>query len=173
MNSRKPALLPAVLAMVLVVLLAVWGMVTLAVGDALWFLPVFSADASYVDLYWDGEQLRLEPDSSGYVLLNEAFHKDLSRVRAYPKGVGLSDAMLERLRAEGRLIEAHYAEPALVHSWYLFGPSQVFYIPLSGRHAEQSRVFNSGRGAPLEMQDTGTIMAAAETVAQQEGLGEP
>ena len=173
MNQRKPALLPAVLVIVLVALLAVWGWTAMAVEDALWFLPTFSADASYIDLYWDGEQVRLQPGSAGYALLNEALHEDLSHVRAYPKGAGLSEETLENLRAEGRLVEAHYAEPVRVHSQYRFGPSRVFYIPLSGHHASCDRVFNAGRGAPLELWDIGAIMAAAEAVAQQEGLGEP
>jgi hypothetical protein len=173
MEARKPTLLRAVLVAILVVLLVVWGMVALSVDDALWFLPVFSADASYIDLYWHGEHVLLEPGSSGYALLNEALKEVLVHVRANPATTGLSDATLENLRATGALLEAHYAEPVRVHSWYLFGPSQVFYIPLSGYHASYSRVFNAGRGAPLQLRDIDAIMAAAEAIAQQEGLGEP
>lgn len=173
MNQGKPALLPAVLVAVLVVLLAVWGWTAMAVEDALWFLPVFSADASYIDLYWDGDQVHLQPESAEYALLNEALHEALSHVRAYPKGAGLSEETLENLHAEGRLVEAHYAEPTRVHSRYRFGPSGVFYIPLSGHHASYDRVFNVGRGTPLELRDIGAIVAAAEAVAQQEGLGKP
>lgn len=173
MSQGKPALLPAVLVAVFIVLLVVWGGAAMAVEDALWFLPVFSADASYIDLYWDGEEVRLGPDSTGYALLNKALHKDLSRVRSYPEGVGLSDEMLERLRTRERLVEAHYEEPVRVHSRYRFISSQVFYIPLSGHHASRNRVFNKGRGVPLELQDIGAIVAAAEAVVQQEGLGEP
>jgi len=172
MNRRKPTLLPLVLVIVLVALLIVWGGTAVAVEDALWFLPTFSPDASYIDLYWDGEQVRLQPGSAGYALLNDALHVDLSRVRAYPKGAGLSEKTLENLRAEGTLVEAHYAEPVQVHSRYRFGPSLVLYIPLSGHHASYGRVFNAGRGVPLELRDIGAIMAAAETVARQEGLGE-
>lgn len=173
MSQGKPALLPALLVLISIVLLIVWSWTAMTVEDALWFLPVFSADASYIDLYWDGEQVRLWPDSAGYVLLNEALHEDLPHVRSYPAGAGLSDAMLERLRTEERLAEVHYAEPVRVHSRYRFIPSQVFYIPLSGHHASYNRVFNAGRGVPLELQDIGAIVAAAEEVARQEGLGAP
>lgn len=172
-TSRKPTLLPVVLVIVLVALLIVWGGTAVAVEDALWFLPTFSADASYIDLYWDGEQVRLQPGSAGYALLNEALHGDLSRVRAYPKGAGLSEETVENLHVEGRLVEAHYAEPVRVHSRYRFSPSRVFYIPLSGHHASYGRVFNAGRGTPLELEDIGAIVAAAESVAQQQGLGGP
>lgn len=66
-----------------------------------------------------------------------------------------------------------YAEPVRIHSRYRFGPSIVFYIPLSGLHAAQNRVFNRGRGAPLELESTERIRAAAEAVARQEGLSGP
>jgi hypothetical protein len=159
--------------MSLVILAAVWGMISLTVRDALWFLPVFSADASAIDLYWDSGHVRLEPGISGYTLLNEALQEDLAHVLAYPDSTGLSDAALDDLRAAGRLLEAHYAEPVRVHSWYHFGPSRVLYIPLSGHHASYARVFNAGRGAPLQVRDTNAIVAAAQTVAQQENLGKP
>ena len=172
MNQRKPSLLPLVLVVVFIVFLIVWGGTAVSVEDAFWFLPVFSADASFIDLYWDGEQAHLLPGSTGYALLNEALHKDLSHVRSYPDGAGLSEEMLERLQTEGRLVEAHYIEPVRVHSWYRFIPSQVFYIPLSGHHASYNRVFNAGRGAPLELRGISAIAAAAEAVALQESLDE-
>ena len=170
---KKPALLPLILTALFVILLIVWSMTAIMVNDALWFLPVFSTDASFIDLYWDGEHVRVEPGSDGYTLLNEALQEDLPHVLAYPNTAGLSDVTLEELQTEGRLVEAHYAEPVRVHSWYAFGPSKVFYIPLSGHHGPRNRVFNGGRGAPLELRSIDSIMLAAEKVTQQEGLGEP
>jgi hypothetical protein len=172
-DRRRPALLPAVVALVGVVLLIVWGGAAVAVEDAFWFLPVFSSDAARIELYWDGGHVRLLPGSAEYALLNEAVRADLPHVRAYPEKVGLSDGMLERLRVRGRLVEVHYAEPVRIHSRYRFGSSTVFYIPLSGPHAAQNRVFNRGRGAPLELESAERIRAAAEAVARQEGLSGP
>lgn len=171
--NKKPALLPLILTALVVMLLIIWGMTAIMIDDELWFLPVFSADASSIGLYWDGEQVTLEPGSDGYVLLNKALQEELAHVRSYPSTAGLSDETLASLRAEGRLIEPHYAEPVRVHSWYAFGPSEAFYIPLSGHHAAQNRIFNNARGAPLELQSLDGVKAAAETVAQQEGLGQP
>jgi hypothetical protein len=171
--NKKPALLPLILTTLFVILLIIWGMTAITVDDELWFLPVFSADASFIDLYWDGERVTLEPGTDGYVLLNKALQEDLAHVRSYPSTTGLSDETLAGLRAEGRLLEPHYAELVRVHSWFAFGPSEVFHIPLSGHHAARNRVFNSGRGAPLEMRSMDGVRAAAETAAQQEGLGQP
>jgi hypothetical protein len=171
--NKKPALLSLILTTLFVILFIVWGMTAIMVDDHLWFLPVFSADASSIDLYWDGEQVSLKPGSEGYELLNQAMQQELVRVRSYPNTTGLSDETLASLRSEGRLVESHYAEPERIHSWYAFGPSEVFFIPLTGYHAEQNRVFNNARGAPLELRNTDALHAAAETVAQQEGLGQP
>jgi hypothetical protein len=171
--NKKPALLSLILTTLFVILLIIWGMTAILVDDELWFLPVFSADASSIDLYWDGEKVSLEPGAEGYVLLNKALQEDLAHLRSYPNTVGLSDETLASLRAEGRLVESYYAEPVRIHSWYAFGPSEVFYIPVSGHHAARNRVFNSARGAPLEMRSLDGVKAVAEAVAQQEGLGQP
>ena len=98
----------------------VWAGAAIATDDALWFLRAFSEDAASFDLYWDGAQLQWEPGSREHALLNEAFQEEVPHIRAFPKGTGLSDAMLNDLRTAGRLLEVHYAEPARVHSQYRF-----------------------------------------------------
>jgi len=169
----KPRVTSAMLVFVLLIALAVWTGVAVSVDDALWFIPLFRADASYVDLYWDGSHLLLEPGSSGYLALNTALQADLPHVESYSTGTGLSDATLDALRAEGRLLEARYAEPVRVHTWYNFGASKVYYIPLSGYHASQARLFNSARGTPLELRSIDAILAAAQVAAEEAGLNVP
>ena len=173
MESKGPSFLKLLLVLVGSVAFIVWAGASIATDDALWFLRVFHEDAASIDLYWDGAQLQLQPGSPEYSLLNEAFQEEVAHIRAFPRGVGLSDAMLNHLRAAGRLLEVHYAEPARVHSQYRYGPSAVFYVPLSGNHAWSSRVFNSARGTPLELRSTALIMAAAETVVVESGIGGP
>jgi len=167
---KKPGLLAAFLVFVGLIVVAVWAGIAVAVNDAVWFIPVFGADAAYLELYWEGEQLRFEPGSPDYTLLNEALQEDLPHAVSYPSGAGLSEESLERLRAEGRLLEAHYAEPARVHTRYYFAATTVLYIPLEGHHAALNRVFNRGRGVPLELRSTDAIHAAVETVVRQRGL---
>lgn len=173
MGKAKPNLAPALGATAVVVLIALWLITGLLIGDLGWFLPVFSADASSLDLYWDGRRVHLEPGDDGYALLNEALKEDFAHVRAYPDTTGLSDASLEELRASGRLLEITYAEPVRIHNQYMFGPSRVFYVPLSGHHAGLDRVFNVGRGAPLQLRDMDAILPAIEALVQQEGLESP
>lgn len=173
MESKGPSLLKLLLVLVGAIAFIVWAGTSIATDDARWFLRAFSEDAASIDLYWDGAQMQWQPGSPQYSLLNEAFQAEVAHIRAHPKGAGLSDAMLNHLRTAGRLLEVHYTEPARVHSQYRFGPSTVYYVPLSGSHASSSRVFNSARGTPLEIVSTDLIMSAVETVVAESGIGGP
>ena len=173
MDQNRPTVLRAILVTVGLVVLLAWAMVAIAVDDALWFLPVFVADASQIDLYWDGDHVTLLPGSSAYELLNDAVRQEFPRPLAHPSGSGLSQVSLDRLRAEGRLAEVSYDRPVRIHTTFGYGPSQVYYIPLAGHHAGLNRVFNQGRGVPLELHSTAAIRSAAETVARDQGLGQP
>ncbi len=166
---------PLVLAGLVLFIIAViiWAGMALTVGDTLWFLPSFQTPAAVMDLYWDGGKVRLLPGTADYELLQQAIFAEFPQIRSSPSGTGLSDASLAELRSSGRLLEVYYAEPARVHSWYNFGESEVFYVPLSGFHSGQARVFNAARGTPLELQSTEQIRAAAETVARKHGLAGP
>jgi hypothetical protein len=157
----------------LIILVIVWAGMSVTVGDALWFYPSFQTPAAVMDLYWDGGKVRLLPGTPGYDVLQQAIFAEFPQVKSAPGGTGLSDETLAELRASGRLLEVYYAEPARVHSWYNFGESEVFYVPLSGFHAKQLRVFNAARGTPLELKSTQQIYAAAEAVAKQHGLMKP
>lgn len=172
-QSKKPSLLLLLLVFAVFVVVVMWAGTAVGTDDALWFLPVFSESASSFTIYWDGEQLLLEPGSPEYAQMNAAFQEELTGIRAWPKGVGLSDPMLSHLQDAGRLVEARYSEPVRVHSRYHFGPSTVFYIPLSSHHAWNNRIFNSGRGAPLQLDSIDQIMAAAQEAVIGAGVGSP
>jgi hypothetical protein len=172
-GSRRPSILLLLLVFAVFIAVVVWAGTAISTDDALWFLPVFSENASSYILYWDGGEILVEPGTAGYARMNEAFHEELTGIRAHPNGVGLSDVMLEHLETAGRLVEAQYAEPARIHSRYRFGASPVYYVPLSGYHAWNNRVFNFGRGSPLELDSTDQIMAAAEEIVVGAGAGSP
>lgn len=172
-QSKKPSVFLLLLVFAIFIVVVVWAGTAVGSDDALWFLPVFAENASSYLIYWDGEQMLLETGTPGYAQMNEAFQEELAHVRSYPKGVGLSESMLAHLQAAGRMVEAQYAEPARVHSRYHFGASPVLYVPLSSHHAWNNRVFNLGRGAPLELQSIDRIMAAAQEIVVASGVGSP
>jgi hypothetical protein len=170
MEGKKPKLYVLLIWFVVFILLAVWLGTAVGADDFLWFLPVFQARPAYVDLYWDGQYTRLLPGDPGYDLCYEALVAEFPHIQSYPPGVGLSDESLELLRQEGRLLEAYFEEPALIHTRYHFSASRVYYVPLSGHHVRENRVFNGGRGSPLELASLHRILAAAESAAQQRNL---
>jgi hypothetical protein len=172
-QSKKPSILLLLLVFATFIVVVVWAGTAVGTDDALWFLPVYSENASSYVIYWDGEQILLEPGTAGYARMNEAFQEELTGIRSHPNGVGLSEVMLAHLQDAGRLLEAQYAEPARVHSRYRFGASPVLYVPLSGHHAWNNRVFHSGRGSPLELDSIDRIMTAAEETVIGAGVGSP
>ena len=170
---KGPSCLLLLVVGLLLIVAVAWGGIMIATDDPLWFLPVFEEDAAFYTIYWDSEQITVEPGSPEYEMLNAAFHEDLAHVESFPSGVGLSDSMYNHLQQAGRLGEAHYNERAMVHSRYHFGASPLLLVPLSTHHAWNSRLFNRGRGAPLELQSTAQIMSAVENIVVESGLGSP
>jgi hypothetical protein len=172
-QSKKPSVFLLLVVFVVFIVVVVWAGTAVGTNDALWFLPVFSENASSYVIYWDGEQMLLEPGAPGYAQMNSAFHEELTAIRSHPRGVGLSDSMLAHLRDAGRLVEAQYTEPARVHSRYHFGASPVLYVPLSSHHAWNNRVFNAARGSPLQLESIDQIMTAAQESVVGAGVGSP
>ncbi len=164
-RMNKGGVLRPLACLAVLIVVAIWAGIGITVGDFLWFLPVFRAEASAIDLYWDGQLVHVQPGTPEYALIQEAAFAELPRVQSHAKGVGLSDETLEELRQQGRLLELHYAQPARIHTTYNFGESSVYYVPLSGHHAERRRVFNASQGAPLQLTSITQILAAAEEIA--------
>jgi hypothetical protein len=170
MEKKGPSLLSLAIGSIVFVLVAIWLGTALGADDLFWFLPGFRAKTAYVDLYWDGGYVRVSPDDPEYELIQEALFSDLAHVESHPPGVGLSDESLEELRREGRLLELYFDKPTRIRSPYHFGPSPVYYIPLSGHHVRENRVFNKARGGPVELVSMEQIVTTSEAIAQNRGL---
>jgi hypothetical protein len=170
MEKKGPNLLSLGIGAAVFVLIAVWLGTALGANDLFWFLPGFRAKTAYMDLYWDGHYVRVWPDDPEYDLIQEALFTDLAHVESFPPGVGLSDESLETLRQQGRLLELYFDKPARIRSPYRFSASKVYYIPLSGHHVGENRVFNRIGGNALELVSMEQIVATTEAVAQTRGL---
>lgn len=138
---KQPSFLSALVVLVVVVGLLVWWVSSLANGDLLWFLRSFRAQADWIVVYWDGVDYMLFPDDPGYDAVMDAFADAVAHWAGYEGSVGLSDESLARYRAEERLLELHYNEPAQVHTRHLYPRAKNFFVPLSGSHADFRRVF--------------------------------
>jgi hypothetical protein len=141
MAQRRPSFLVALLVLVLVSSALVWWVNMLTNEDPLWFLRSFNAEADWIIVYWDGTTHMLFPGDSAYTDIMTAFCDGMGKWAGYEGGVGLSDTSLERYRERERFMELHYNDPVQVHTSHQFARARNFFVPLSGTHAAERRVF--------------------------------
>jgi len=147
--SNKPLnAVGGILIMLFVTLGLVWGITTMGNEDPLWFLQSFKAQADWIVIYWDGESTTLLPGDPGYDTVMAAFADMVEHWSGYESGVGLSDENLERFRNEWRMIEMHYNDPVVVHTRHPYSEARVFFVPLSGTHADYRRIFAGLQDTP-------------------------
>lgn len=148
MKPNRPNVLGAILIMLSVTLGIIWGVTTMTNEDPLWFVRSFTAQADWIVIYWDGESTMLLPGDPGYDAVMTAFADMIAHWSGYEGGVGLSDENLARFRAEWRLLEIHYNDPVFVHTRHLYPEARVFFVPLSGTHADWRRIFAGLQDVP-------------------------
>lgn len=141
MEPKRPSTLGAILIMFLVTVGIVWGVTSLTNEDPLWFVRSFTAQADWIVIYWDGETTMLFPGDPGYDAVMPVFADMVTHWSGYEGGVGLSDINLARYRSEWRFLEVHYNDPVFVHTRHMFPKARVFFVPLSGTHADWRRIF--------------------------------
>ncbi|MBN2003478.1 MAG: hypothetical protein JXA21_08995 [Anaerolineae bacterium] len=148
MKSRLLGALNAILIMLLVTAGLVWAVTAMTNDDPLWFVRSFTAQADWIVIYWDGETTMLFPGDPGYDAVMSAFADMVGHWSGYEGGTGLSDENLERYRNEWRLLEVHYNDPVYVHTRHLYPKARVFFVPLSGTHANWRRIFAGLQDTP-------------------------
>jgi len=144
--SKRPSLLSALLLGIMVIALLVWAVSAFTNEDPLWFVPYFGARADWITVYWDGEIWMFFPGDAGYEEVLHAFADGVGRWAGYEPQTALSPDSLEMLRAQWRLVEFHYNDPVQVHTRHPYPAARVFFVPLTGPHAEWRRVFSSLQG---------------------------
>ncbi len=148
MSGKRPSALNALVVLLMVAGLLIWWVNTLTNEDPLWFVRSFSAQADWITLYWDGQMVTTFPGDPEYATVMETFASAAERWTGYEGSVGMSDESLALFRAEGRFLELHYNEPALIHTRHLFPEARVFFVPLSGTHATYRRLFSGLADVP-------------------------
>ncbi len=139
----------ALIVTLLLVVGVIWIVNTLSNGDPLWFLPYFGARAERIVIYWDGTERILEPGDADYEAVMTAAAEAIATWTAYENRVTLSQESLRELRESWRLLELHFAEPAVVHTRHIFPPSRTLFIPITGPHASYRRIFGSTSDVPM------------------------
>lgn len=145
---KQPGFLGVLVVLVVVTGLLVWWIGSSANNDRLWFLRVFNARADWIAIYWDGDTYMLFPEDAAYEDVMAAFVDAVAHWVDYEGDASISDARLERCRAEERLLELHYNTSVQVHTRHLYPKARAFFVPLSAADSDWRRVFAGSREAP-------------------------
>jgi hypothetical protein len=127
--------------------LAIYGFTAFAAQEALWFLSGFNDLPDRLIVYYDGQQVELQPGDPGFEPLAEAVRTSLSQGVARQSNVGLSEASLEDAYTLYVTLEAYFDSPVKLHAGFFTGESTQMLFPITGRHSDLSIVFlgNEGR----------------------------
>jgi hypothetical protein len=133
-------------ALLVVIVLIIFGIGTLTNGDPLWFLPIFDETPQQIVVYTGGCSVTLSNGQPGFDELTNAVNQTLPQVEGFNSTFGVSLDSLKEYRQKERMLEIFYAKPVTVHAPYRFGHPDTILIPLSGYLAETRSVFGGKAG---------------------------
>ena len=138
-----PKLILTVLGFAVVV---IYGTITLAAQDLLWFVPGFSEQPVRVIVYHAGARTELQPGQRGFAEISSAVVDSLNQGVARQSGLGLSSESLQDAYQRYQTVEVFFSRPVKLHAWFnTHEPTQMLF-PVSGRHSETNVVFLGSSG---------------------------
>lgn len=130
---------PNILGM-LVVFLGI-GLATIYLGvyisthDPFWFAKGFHDQPYMIKIYDQGQEVKLTPGQPGFDELSAAVVDSLDQGVARLSGIGFSEASVQDAYAKYLTVEAFFANPVKIHSYFNTGsPTQILF-PITGRHS--------------------------------------
>ena len=134
-------LLGMFLVIIFFVAVILYGTISLAAQDALWFLKGFYQTPERVVVYAEGEKKEYRQGEDGYDELAEAVRLSLDRGVARQSGIGMSEQTLADAYTKYVTVEAFFFTPIKIHAWFnTSNPTQILF-PITGRHSELSVIF--------------------------------
>ncbi|RME47442.1 MAG: hypothetical protein D6791_05795 [Chloroflexi bacterium] len=135
-----------VIALILVV--SVYGLISLNTGDLLWFWPKFDAEPAGMMIHCYGRDVKLEPGTVPFSDITALVNQGLSGAKRWDP-LSLSDTTYDEYQHSPRMmtLEVFYEPPVRIHSQYkFFSDVDTLVVPLDGRHARYRVVFGRARG---------------------------
>ena len=127
----------------------VYGSISLAAQDLLWFVPGFSEHPVRIIVYNAGVRTELQPGQRGFAELSNAVVDSLNRGVARQSGIGLSEGSLQDAYSRYETVEVFFSHPVKLHAPFNTGEPTQMLFPITGRHSEISVVFFGGHGIYL------------------------
>lgn len=158
--------------MAVILLLSIYGFISLNTGDLLWFWPKFDEQPAAMVVHCYGQDIALEPGGAPFSEITALVNQGLSGSKRWDP-LSLSDVTYQEYQSSPRMmtLEVFYEPPVRIHSQYkFFSDVDTLVIPLDGRHAQYHVVFGRSHGItgpgsfPLD-----TVPLIAEYLGQ-EGL---
>ena len=135
-RSRTHPLKMALLVIVLL-LLIVYGTISVSAQDFLWFLKGFENRPTLIVVYHhEGKRTELRPGQSGFDDLAAAIQTSLAQGLDRPSGMGFSDASLLDAYTRYVSVEVFFDQPVKLHAWFNTGEPTQMLFPITGRHSE-------------------------------------
>jgi len=128
------------------VLLAYYLMVSLTSRDLLWFLRGFWDEPTRIVVYQAGQPTEFLPDQAGYDELVAAIKASLAEGFARLSSTGFSEQTLQKAHTQHVTLEAFFAHPVEIHTWFPTGRTTQVLFPITGPHAEPPIVLLGDRG---------------------------
>jgi len=149
-EQNQPSLLSLLGTVVIFVVAAGYGMLSLSTEDPLWFVPTFSEDAAEAAVYCRGAHETVAAGSPHLASIN-TFVKEALSGRTNWDSLTMSAATYQYYQVSEAVVvlEVRYNRPVRVHSIYkYFSGIDTIIIPLVGRHSNVNAVFGMIDGIP-------------------------
>ncbi len=155
-------------ALIVVIVLIVFGVGALTNGDPLWFIPYFNEVPQRIVVYQNGCRVELNQGQSGFDELTTAINQTLPQYDGFNSTTGISPESLRDYREKERAVEIFYAKPVTIHAPYRFGHPETIFIPLSSYFADSRSAFGGKAGdywaGALRLKSLDQVQRVAETI---------
>lgn len=155
-------------ALIVVVVLIVFGVGALANGDPYWFLPVFNDVPQRIVVYRSGCRAELSQTQPGFDELTAAINQTLPQYEGFNSTFGIPPESLKEYREQEHAVEIFYGKPVTIHTPYRFGHPEALFIPLSSYFADARSVFGGRAGdywaGALRLKSIESIQRAAASI---------
>jgi hypothetical protein len=149
-----------VIIVVLVLVVAVYAIISLATGDWMWFSANFDETPNSILVHCYGQTTEISPGTFEFSALTEIVNESMSGRKRWDS-LSLSEVTYQEYQTNPQMkaIEIFYPEPVRVHTANrFFSNVNNLIIPLEGRHAQTNPVFGRNNGVPaagsLHLQST-------------------
>jgi hypothetical protein len=123
------------------VAVVIYGSISLAAQDPVWFLTSFNEKPIRVIVYNTGKKTVLEPGQPGFTEVSTAILSSLNLGVARQSGIGLSEGSLQDAYTKFETVEVFYSHPVKLHAPFSTHLATQMLFPITGRHSELAVVF--------------------------------